>query len=267
MCQQVASSEYAELFEEVWGAGALDCGAAAEKMYDQLGLSIAAYENSGEVTQFSSTYDAFLAGEAKLSDVEARGLKLFAEKALCAECHPLGVASPLTDFTYDNLGVPRNPENPFYDMNKELLDDGKPINPQGRDWVDPGLGGFLKTRGESATRIAENMGKHRVPTLRNVAVGPARAYMHNGYFKSLKSLVHFYNTRDTKPKCANPFTTEKDALKMNCWPEGEVAENINTEELGNLGLTGAEEDAVVTFMKTLSDGYKVERKINQEAER
>ena len=267
VCQQVASSEYAELFEEVWGAGALDCGAAAEKMYDQLGLSIAAYENSGEVNQFSSKYDAFLAGEVKLSDEEARGLKLFAEKALCAECHPLGVASPLTDFTYDNLGVPRNPENPFYDMNKELLDDGKPINPQGRDWVDPGLGGFLKTRGESATRIAENMGKHRVPTLRNVAVGPARAYMHNGYFKSLKSLVHFYNTRDTKPKCANPFTTEKDALKMNCWPEGEVAENINIEELGNLGLTGAEEDAVVTFMKTLSDGYKVERKINQEAER
>jgi hypothetical protein len=31
--------------------------------------------------------------------------------------------------------------------------------------------------------------------------------------------------------------------------------NINTAELGNLGLTADEEAAIVAFMKTLSDGY------------
>ena len=264
VCEQVASSEYAVLFKEVWGPGALNCSETVEKMYDQVGLSIAAYENSSEVNQFSSKYDAFLAGDAELSDEEARGLNLFSSKALCAECHPTGVASPFTDFTYDNLGAPRNPENPFYDMSKELLNDGKPINPEGQDWVDQGLGGFLKTRGESSERIAENLGKHRVPTLRNVAKGPARAYLHNGYFKSLKSVVHFYNTRDTKSKCSNPLTSERDALKMNCWPAAEVSENINTEELGNLGLTEVEEDAIVAFMKTLSDGFKVNKKVKKE---
>ena len=66
-----------------------------------------------------------------------------------------------------------------------------------------------------------------------------KAYLHNGVFKSLKEVVHFYNTRDI------------DAT----WPPPEVADNVNTDELGDLGLTDAEEDAIVAFMRTLSDGY------------
>ena len=62
--------------------------------------------------------------------------------------------------------------------------------------------------------------------------------MHNGVFKSLKEVVHFYNTRDVEE-----------------WPPPEVPENVNTDELGDLGLTDAEENAVVAFMKTLSDGW------------
>jgi len=88
------------------------------------------------------------------------------------------------------------------------------------------------------------MGKHKVPTLRNVDKKPGngfpKAYMHNGVFKSLKEVVHFYNTRDILP-----------------WPPPEVAANVNTSELGNLGLTENEEDAIVAFMQTLSDGYKL----------
>ena len=64
--------------------------------------------------------------------------------------------------------------------------------------------------------------------------------MHNGVFKSLKEVVHFYNTRDVES-----------------WPPPEIAENVNHDELGNLGLTEDEEDAIVAFMSTLSDGYKV----------
>jgi cytochrome c peroxidase len=275
VCEQVADSRYAGLFEEVWGpgtpppdcTGTPDCSSmeCVDAMYDQIGLSIAAYESSNEVNQFSSKYDASLEDKAVLSDEEALGLKLFEDDAKCANCHPTGKASPFTDFTYDNLGVPRNPENPFYDMDEELLDDGSPINPEGRDWIDPGLGGFLETRSEWQDRAAENMGKQKVPTLRNVGKrygnGFPKAYTHNGYFKSLKSIVHFYNTRDVKPACLDPFTTEKDALKMGCWPAPEVLENVNIDELGNLGLTDPEEDAIVAFMNTLSDGFKVKKKV------
>ena len=267
VCEQVFSSKYAGLFEEVWGAGSLDCSAAGtDNMYDLIGLSIAAYENSGEVNQFSSKYDAHLAGTAELTDEEAWGLDLFEreDKGNCAACHSTGEDSPFTDFTYDNLGTPRNPENPFYDMDEEYLDDGSPINPEGRDWVDPGLGGFLETRPEWGSMATENMGKHKVPTLRNVGNGfgdgTPKAYSHNGYFKSLKSIVHFYNTRDVKDECPDPFTAEKDALEMDCWPAPEVPDNVNASELGNLMLTDEEEDAIVAFMKTLSDEFKVKKK-------
>jgi cytochrome c peroxidase len=101
----------------------------------------------------------------------------------------------------------------------------------------------------------ENWGKMKVPTLRNVGKGFGegfpKAYGHNGYFKSLKSITHFYNTRDVTPTCPDPFTLEKDALSMGCWPAPEVAENVNTDELGNLGLTAEEEDALVAFMMIL----------------
>ena len=119
------------------------------------------------------------------------------------------------------------------------------FNPEGMNWIDPGLGGFLASVPDYATYATENLGKHKVPTLRNVDKRPypglVKAYGHNGYFKSLKEIVHFYNTRDVVT--AN-------------WPPPEVPMNVNTSELGNLGLSDAEEDAIVAFMHTLSDGYK-----------
>lgn len=246
VCNQVAASKYASLFVSVWGS--LDCSyPGVEQMYDRIGLSIAAYEASGEVNQFSSKFDYYVAGKAALSELEKTGLTLFNGKAMCSACHPsepgpFSDKALFTDFTFDNLGVPKNPENPFYAMDKVYLDDGTPINPEGADWIDPGLGGFLITRPEWATLAAENYGKHKVPTLRNVDKRPGnefpKAYMHNGVFKSLKEVVHFYNTRDVE-----------------MWPPPEVPMNVNKDELGDLRLTEEEEWAVVEFMKTLSDGY------------
>ena len=157
-----------------------------------------------------------------------------------------------TDYSFDNLGVPRNPDNPFYyqDANKD-----------GLGWVDEGLGEFLESRPEYAGMAEEHEGAQKVPTLRNVDLRPdpgfVKAYTHNGYFKSLKGIVHFYNTRDVKPTCAELFTTELEAMAQNCWPEPEVPDNVNDDELGNLKLTDAQEDAIVAFLKTLSDGYIV----------
>jgi cytochrome c peroxidase len=111
-------------------------------------------------------------------------------------------------------------------------------------WVDTGLGGFLKAAGYDETVWGPEWGKQKVPTLRNVDLRPfkkfVKAYGHNGYFKSLEEIVHFYNMRDV-PGVG--------------WPAPEVAVNINTTEMGNLGLNHGEELAIVAFLKTLSDGY------------
>jgi hypothetical protein len=97
----------------------------------------------------------------------------------------------------------------------------------------------------------------QVPTLRNVDMRPTaefvKAYMHNGYFKSLKEVVHFYNTRDVLPKSNAGDAGEK----VSCWPAPEDSTNLNKRQLGNLKLTDQEEDALVSFLKTLTDGYQV----------
>jgi len=84
--------------------------------------------------------------------------------------------------------------------------------------------------------------------------GFVKAFGHNGYFKSLEGIVHFYNTRDVLPTCPGAYT-EAQALAANCWLAPEVPENVNVDELGDLGVTPEEEAAIVAFLKTLSDGY------------
>lgn len=265
---RVCGATYPVLFAEVWGAEACtiawpadvetacategvtvdlsdDDRAKSDMAYDNIARSIEAYEASSEVNAFTSKYDYSLVDMAKLSKEERRGFALFQGKANCKACHPSSGMQPLfTDFTYDNLGIPKNPDNPVYDYNPTF--------------VDLGLGGFLATRADYAEFAAENDGKFKVPTLRNVDLRPypgfVKAYGHNGYFKSLEGIVHFYNTRDVLDTCPGDYT-EAEALAANCWPEPEVSANLNTGELGNLGLTLAEEADLVAFLKTLSDGF------------
>lgn len=237
VCDKVSRSNYAKLFKAVWPD--VDLRKDVAGVYECIARSIAAYERSPEVSPFTSKYDYYLKDELGLSEEELWGLELFNGKAKCAACHSSQGPKPLfTDFTYDNLGFPKNPENPFYNISDEW-------NPEGSQFVDPGLGGFLKAAGYSEEIYRTEMGKHKVPTLRNVAKAPApgfvKAFGHNGYFKSLEEIVRFYNTRD-----------------VGIWPAPEVPENVNGDELGNLGLTSAEEAAIVAFMKALSDGYQPE---------
>ena len=133
-------------------------------------------------------------------------------------------------------------------------------------FVDPGVGGFLQHGHQLSNPSvpdarwvqhgAENVGRFQVPTLRDVDKRPSpdfvKAYGHNGYFKSLKEIVHFYNTRDVLPRCRPGDPGEG----TSCWPAPESTQNMNTSKVGNLGLTDAEEDAIVAFMRTLSDGYQ-----------
>jgi cytochrome c peroxidase len=250
---RICAGAYAALFQNVWGADICQNVAAA---YDAVGLSVAAYEGSAESDAFTSKFDAVRSGAATLTHEERLGLNLFRGKGKCAACHTLdegAAGAPLfTDFTFDNLGVPRNPQNPWYAMPAS-------VNPDGATWIDPGLSGFLATRVEFLSLAGENAGKHKVPTLRNVDLRPdpgfVKAYGHNGYFKTLEGIVHFYNTRDVKPACAGEYT-EAQALAADCWPAAEVAANVNTAELGDLHLTPRQEQAIVAFLRTLSDGYQ-----------
>jgi cytochrome c peroxidase len=188
-----------------------------------------------------------------------------------------GIAGPLfTNFAYENLGTPRNLANPFYRMS-DVEANGEAINPLGFDWIDPGLGGLLEKLAadpdwrnqpfvprsmfelspEQLTDLAKSSrGQHKVPTLRNVARVPfpsfGKSYTHNGYFKTLAGLVHFYNTRDVLPAC-DDVVPEAVALASGCWPPPEVAENINHDDMGDLGLSATDEIAVVAFLSTLSD--------------
>ena len=249
--ERVCAGSYGDLFRAVWGDEVCD-PANVDIAYDAIALSIAAYEASPEVNAFTSKLDYSKRGQAKLTQQERRGWALFRGKAKCSACHTANGQEPLfTDFTYDNLGVPKNPDNPFYYADPVF-------NPLGSDWVDLGLGGFLSTRGDYDDFASENVGKQKVPTLRNVDLRPypgfVKAYGHNGYFKSLEGIVHFYNTRDVLDECPGSYT-EAQALAANCWPPPEVADNVNSDELGDLGLSPDEEAAIVAFLKTLSDGY------------
>jgi cytochrome c peroxidase len=265
----VAASDYADLFEQVWGTGALG---DVEAAYDQVALSIAAFERTQLFGQFSSKYDYYLqqciaaggdkvdcamgvgktaskAGKTFFSTEEWYGFQLFmgdnnndgiltkGEGAFCVGCHvvdwtadpgnvivpawsPDGTVPPLfTDFTYDNLGVPQNTEYP--------------LDPEAEP--DLGLGAVVGDPDE--------YGKFKVMTLRNI--GLTAPYAHNGLFKSLKEITHFYNTRDV------PGALKKGAD----WPDPEYGATMNMDELGNLGLSDDDEDALVEFMKTLSDGW------------
>jgi cytochrome c peroxidase len=264
----------------------------ANTVYDRWGQSIDAYEQSVGVSAFSSKFDAFLAGKTQLTADEMAGFRLFNGKGNCNSCHLDGRGTTLTSGQTDtsstanvnplftcfgsaNLGLPLNPRVAFY---YQTTPDsfGFPANPLGFGYRDLGLGTFLRSGFGSApnpnstwTRFAPTTdGQMQTSTARNVAMTPPQCptteapgpyfqkeFFHNGYIKSLKQLVHFYNTRDvfkfnvTSGHCP-AGTTEK----VDCWPRPEVPNNIDMT-VGNLGLTNQEENQIVAFLQTLTDGF------------
>jgi cytochrome c peroxidase len=315
---KLSQSVYATFFEQVWGKGSLTgitfpantaqlcktpAGAVtppaptiplsptdrthAQQAYDEFGQAIAAYEIGSEVSSFTSKFDAFLAGTAKLTAAETRGYNLFRGKANCNSCHLDGrsntqaagetdngmatnVAPLFTDFTYNNIGLPRNLALPWYSENHPDQF-GFTANPAGAAFLDEGVGLFLDSYYGSPPPNLDwvplfpfFVGKFQTSTLRDVGQVPppppgstvfVKAFMHNGYLLSLKEVVHFYNTRDkfAFPVLSGHCPTGK-VEKVNCWPMPEEQDNKNMT-IGNLGLTNAEENDLVTFLETLTDGF------------
>ena len=245
---------------------AIDRGRASAT-FDEMAQSIAGYEASAEVSPLTSKFDAVLAGNAQFTPQEQSGYDLFRGKALCNNCHRDGGPGEdpmFTDYTASNIGIPANPMLPYYAEDKRDAR-GYAANPDGQKYVDPGVAGFLGERNllsqpsEVDARwlplTAQNEGRFRVPTLRNVDKRPrpdfVKAYGHNGYFKSLRSIVHFYNTRDVLPRCSPNDPGEG----TTCWPAPESATNMNTKHMGRLGLSDSEEADLVSFLQTLTDGF------------
>ena len=185
------------------------------------------------------------------------------------------VAPPFTCFGYANLGLPLNPRDAiYYQTTPDPF--GFTANPFGFAFRDLGLGAFLRSGPGSAPNPNSDWiqfaptsdGQMQVLTARNVAMTPPQCptteapgpyfqkeFFHNGYAKSLKQLVHFYNTRDVFPFAVTSGNCPAGKTeKVDCWPMPEVPNNIDMT-VGNLGLTDQEENLVVTFLQTLTDGF------------
>jgi cytochrome c peroxidase len=275
VCQRIKTAKYKNLYEQAFGE-AIDCSPnpkgnpAYETSYKRLAVSLAAWQASPDVNSFSSKRDDALFtddnGKFPLKDFtpqENLGHDLFygrndsglntggpnggLKQARCVACHngvPQGdPADPTgeklqqlyTDFRYHHIGVPFNREIP----------------------------GVVKGEKKGLSAHVPNIepGEFKTPTLRNVARGLSsnfiKAYTHNGWFKSLEGLVHFYNTRDVLVKCETlgiTNATQKEALQNNCWPAPEFP-NPAGFVIGNLRLIPQEEAALVAYLKTLSDQH------------
>lgn len=293
------------LFVKTFGPSVYD--QPTDTVYGLVAAAISAYEGSPEVSPFSSKYDAYLAGKVGLTAQELLGLRLvtgtfngrpngfrYPISAHCMDCHAISYdlkkAPDLwTNSCYANLGVPRNPANPYYTM----TDPKNPgYNPQGAAFIDYGLGDFLyPLMGKPVADLDEGDplqidGTFKAPSLRNVDKRPTtsfiRNYMHNGVLKSLKDVVHFYNTRNltTMPGEVIDFTKPDPYAGLKGtplwappeWPSPTTLINpkglLNdqnlgsaTEQIGNLHLSPDQEDAIVAFLKTLSDGWQAPRSI------
>ena len=244
---KLRGAAYAEQFRALFGAAIFDDPAAA---FERVLLALQQYQKEDPAFHsFDSKYDQFIAGKATLSEGELRGLALFNSptKGNCAACHPSAKAAdgspPLfTDFSFDNLGVPRNPL---------LLANRDPA------YYDLGLCGPDRT---DLAQRRDLCGAFKVPTLRNVAT--RKVFFHNGRFTSLRDVLGFYVRRDTNPEEWYPTGADGAVLKFDDLPP-ELRRNVNLAEgpYNRLpgqapALTSDEIDDVVRFLGTLTDGYR-----------
>jgi len=269
----------------------------ATEVFNHWGQALSFFERSTNLSAFTSKFDAFLEGNYTMTPDEMAGYNLFKGKANCNSCHldgrstapaptaPMstdtGVAAsarPLfTCFGYANLGLPLNPRDAFYYQTTPDFF-GFTGNPFGFGYRDLGLGTFLRSGfgswdnpnsawvqfaptsdGQMQTLTARDVGLVPPQCPTTEAPGPyfQKELFHNGYAKSLKQLVHFYNTRDV-PAFAKHVTSGHcpagTTEKVDCWPMPEVPNNIDMT-VGMLGLNDTEENQIVAFLQTLSDGF------------
>lgn len=241
---KVRKAPYAATFREVFGDAVFDDSDGA---FQATLRALEVFEQTPEeFYPFTSKYDAFLRGEARLSARELRGLQLFQDpaKGNCSTCHPSeihnGVFPVFTDFDFIGVGVPRNPDiaanadSNYYDLGL--------CGPQRTDLADQ----------------KQYCGFFRSPTLRNVALRDA--FFHNGAIRTLRAMMEFYVQRDTNPEKWYPRNVDGSIRLFDDLPV-EYRDTINREapfdrKAGDApALSSAEIDDVISFLQTLTDGY------------
>lgn len=217
---------YVDSFKKIFGA---DIFKNDDKAYEAMTIAIASFERTDEFSPFDSKYDRYLKGEYDLTPLEDLGKSIFFSNNnnSCANCHVLKgedkEGETFTNYQYHNIGTPAN--NELRAKN-------------GVKAIDEGL-----LANSNVSDVAQK-GKHKVPTLRNVAV--TAPYMHNGVFKDLKTVVEFYDKYNNKDRNIDPETNKP-------WDEPEVKDNISLQELKANKLTDRKVEALVAFMKLLTD--------------
>ena len=237
----VQAGGYADLFKQVYGAGAFG---DVDTAFANLGAAIQAYETEDRSFHpYSSKYDLALHNKigGNLTAAEIRGSQVFDGDGNCSACHFAGPnfngnVGLMTDFTYQAIGAPRNdssiPGNP----------DPVPANDADPAYFDMGLCGPLRTDHTPAQlgTLDPYCAKFKVPTLRNAAT--RSVFFHNGVFHSLNQVVHFYNTRDTNPEfwypstggSGTPVSTPSWALQLTVLP-GATVDKFNDIPPGQQG--------------------------------
>jgi len=248
-------------FKAVFGEASVQDATTALR---NIGQAIAQYEKEEPAFRpFSSKYDAYLAGNARLTPQELNGLALFNSpaKGNCTACHvstPTATTPALfTDFSYDNVGIPRNwkiAANLDGTTLGYVPKNGTALGEPNHDYYDLGLCGPLRTDLTSGTG---NCGAFKVPTLRNIALtGP---YFHNGAFDTLEEAVAWYITRDTDPGRWYRKADGTPDILYNDLPTA-YRNNVNVSEVPYIPslaptMTNSEMADLVHFLCTLTDGY------------
>ena len=241
----IAKQPYAKDFVQLFGPNVFDDPrqVTAEALF-----AIARYQiEDPSFHAFSSKYDAWLQGKARLTPQEMRGYLAFndVKKGDCAACHldrPTHDHLPplFTDTQYEALGVPRNPHIPAN------------ADPH---YVDLGLCGPFRTDLKDQTQYC---GMFLTPTLRNVALRPV--YFHNGVYHTLQQVLDFYNFRDVQPEKIYP-TVDGRVQKFNDLPAAYRANvdvtdpPFNRKQGEQPTMTAQDMRDIIAFLKTLNDGW------------
>ena len=222
------NGKYVEMFKTIFAEDIFD---DANKTYDAMAQSIAEFEKTEQFAPFDSKYDKYLKGEYKLTPKQKLGMDLFFANGAtnCIRCHTLKKKGeqyePFSGYGYHNIGTPVNKKVRYANsLPLDFIDHGLLANPLVKDTAEDG--------------------KFKVPTLRNIAV--TAPYMHNGIFKNLRTVLEFYDHFNNPKREINPETGKP-------WGEPEVNATVNREDLRMQILTDEKIDALIAFLKLLTD--------------
>jgi cytochrome c peroxidase len=249
IAEKLRNAPYARKFAALFGERIFK---NTKMLVDEATFAVGRYQiEEPSFHPYTSKYDHWLEGKARLSEAEMRGYRLFndPEKANCAGCHTSqpsreGYPPRFTDTQYEALGGPRN----------LALADTKDPN-----YFDLGVCGPIRMDIADQTQFC---GMFKTPTLRNTAV--RHVFFHNGVYHTLQEVMDFYNFRDTNPEKVYPVGADGKVQKYNDIPPQyhanvDVADPPFNRHLGDVpAMTAQDETDIIAFLQTLNDGYKPE---------